>query len=94
MYENNIATGKVVNDVSTWFSLELYSVMFYSQFVWRILMAFVLKSTGSAMGEYGVKWGSYYSIYIDYSDYSKVIMIIENRCFTENTKAKYKKRKY
>ena len=45
-----LAAGFVLNQ-------ELSRVVFYAPFIWIILMDFVLRSTGKAMGDHRIKWG-------------------------------------
>ena len=59
MYENNTTAVKVGNDVSTWFHIksgvEHICVLF--PFISIILMDFILRSTGKAMGDQGINLG-------------------------------------
>ena len=59
MYENNTAAVKVGNEVSSWFCInsEVEQVCVLSPFIWTILMDFVLRSTGKAMGDHGIERG-------------------------------------
>ena len=59
MYENNTAAVKVEIDVSCWFCIKsgVKQGCVLSPFIWFILMDFVLRSTGKAMGDHGIKWG-------------------------------------
>ena len=43
-------------------------VVFYPPFVWIILMDFVLRSTGKAMGDHGIKWGRKTLLDLGYAD--------------------------
>ena len=58
MYENKTAAVKVGNEVSSWFCIQSGVKQGYvlSPFIWNILMDFVLRSTGKAMGDHGIKW--------------------------------------
>ena len=57
-HDNNTAAVKVGNEVSGWLRIKSGDkqgcVLF--PFTWIILMDFVLKSTGKAMGDHGIKW--------------------------------------
>ena len=57
MYKNNTAVVKVGNKVSSSFYIKsgVKQGCFLSPFVWIILMDFVLRSTGKAMTEHGIK---------------------------------------
>ena len=59
MHENNTAAVKVGNEVSSWFYIKsgVKQGCVLSPFIWIILMDFVLRSTGKAMGDHGIKWG-------------------------------------
>ena len=52
MYENNTAAVKEGNEVSNWFCIKSGVKQGYvlSPFIWIILMDFVLRSTGKAIG--------------------------------------------
>ena len=58
-YENNTAAVKVGNEVSSWFCIKsgFKQGCVLSPFIWIILMDFVLRSTGKAIGDKGIKWG-------------------------------------
>ena len=57
MYENNTAAVKVGNEVSNWFCIKsgVKQGCVLSPFIWIILMDFVLRSTGKAIGDHGIK---------------------------------------
>ena len=57
MYENKTAAIKVGNEVSSWVCIKLgvRQGCVLSPFIWLILMDFVLKSTGKAMGDHEIK---------------------------------------
>ena len=59
MYKNNTAGVKVGNEVSSWFCIKsgVQQGCVLSPFIWIILMDFVLRSIGKAIGDYGIKWG-------------------------------------
>ena len=59
MYENNTTAVKVGNEVSSFFFIKsgVKQDCVLSPFIWIILMDFVLRSTGKAMGDHGIKWG-------------------------------------
>ena len=70
MYENNTAAAKVGNGVSRWFCIKLgvKQVCVLSPFIWIILMDFVLRSRGKAMGHHRIKWGGKTLLDLDYTD--------------------------
>ena len=70
MYENNTAAVKVGNEVSSWFGTKsgVKQGCLLPPFTWIILMDFVLRSTGKAMGDYGIKWGGKSLLDLDYAD--------------------------
>jgi len=47
---------------------ELSSVVFYTSFMWIMLIDFVLRSTGKAMGEHGIKWRRKTFLDLDYAN--------------------------
>ena len=53
MYENNTAVVKTGNVVSSWFCIKsgVKQGCVLSPFIWIILMDFVLRSTGKAIGD-------------------------------------------
>ena len=57
MYENNTAAVKVGNEVSSWFGSksEVKQGCSLSLLTRIILIDFVLRSTGKAMGDHGIK---------------------------------------
>ena len=57
-YENNTAAVKVGNEVSNWFCIKsgVKQGCVLSSFIWIILMDFVLRSTGKAIEDHGIKW--------------------------------------
>ena len=57
MYENNTVALKVGNEVSSWFRIKsgVKQGCCLSHFIWIILMDFVLRSTGTARGNHGIK---------------------------------------
>ena len=60
MYEDSIAAVKVGNEVSSWFRIKsgVKQGCVLSPFLWIIVLDFVLRSTGKAMGDHGIKWVS------------------------------------
>ena len=70
MYENNTAAVKVGNEVSNWFCIKsgVKQGCVLSPFIWIILMDFVLRSTGKAIGDHGIKWGGRTLLDLDYAD--------------------------
>ena len=70
IYENNIAAVKVGNEVINWFCIKSGVKQGYilSPFIWIILMDFVLRSTGKAIGDHGIKWGGKTLLDLDYAD--------------------------
>ena len=54
MNRNNIAAVKGGNEVRGWFCIKsgVKRVCVQSPFIWIILMDFILKSTGKAMGDH------------------------------------------
>ena len=70
MYENITAAVKVGNEVSRWFCIKLgvKQGCILSPFTWTILMDFVLRNTGKAMGDHGIKWGGKTLLDLDYAD--------------------------
>ena len=67
IYENNIAAVKVGNEISSCKSGVKQGCVL-SLFTWVILIDIVLKSTGKAMGDHGIKWGGKTSLVSDYAD--------------------------
>ena len=59
MYENNTAAVMVGNEVRSCFCIKsgVKQECVVSSFIWIILMDFVLRSTGKAMIDHGIKWG-------------------------------------
>ena len=59
MYENNTAAVKVGNEVSNWFCIKsgVKRCCVLSPLIWIFLIDFVLRSTGKAIGDHGIKWG-------------------------------------
>ena len=59
-YENNTAAIKVGKEVSSWFRIKSGVKQHYvlSPYIRNILMDFVLRSRGKAMGDYRIKWGA------------------------------------
>ena len=57
MYENNTAMVKVGNEISSWFRIEsgVKRGRVLSPFIWIIWMDFLLRSTGKAMEDHGIK---------------------------------------
>ena len=47
---------------------ELSMIVFYSSFIWIILMDFVFRSTGKVLGDHGIKWGGKTLMDLDYAD--------------------------
>ena len=70
MHENNIAVVTVGNEVSSWFCIKsgVKQGGVLSPFVWIILMDFVLRSRGKAMGDHGIKWEGKSLLDLDYAD--------------------------
>ena len=70
MYENNTAAIKVGNEVSNWFCIEsgVKRGCVLSPFIWIILMEFVLRSAGKAIGDHGMKWGGKMLLDLVYAD--------------------------
>ena len=56
-----LATGFVLNQ-------EFKQGCVLSPFIWIILMDFVLRSTGKAIGDHGIKWGGRTLLDLDYAD--------------------------
>ena len=75
MYENNTAPVKVGNEVSSWFRIKSESKQgcVLSPFIWIILMDFVLRSTGKAIGDHGIKWGGKALLDLDYADDLRIL---------------------
>ena len=70
MYENKTAAVKVGNEVRSWFCIisDVKHGCVLSPFIWIILMDFVLRRTGKAMGDHGVKWGGKIFTDLNYAD--------------------------
>ena len=70
MYESNTAAVKVGNEVSNWFCIKsgVKQGCVLSPFTWIILMYFVLRSTGKAIRDHGIKWGGKTLLDLDYAD--------------------------
>ena len=70
MHENNTAAVKVGNEVSNWFCIKsgVKQGCVLSPFIWIVLMDFVLRSTGKAIGDHGIKWGGRTLLDLDYAD--------------------------
>ena len=70
MYENNTAAVKIGNEVSNWFCIKsgVKQGCVLSPFIWIILMDFILRSTGKAIGDHGIKWGGRTLLDLDYAD--------------------------
>ena len=70
MYKNNTASVKVGNEVSNWFCIKsgVKQGCVLSPFIWIILMDLVLRSTGKAIGDHGIKWGGKTLLDLDYAD--------------------------
>ena len=68
--ENYSAVVKVGSEVSYWFCIKsgVKQGCVLSFFIWIILMDFVLRSTGMAIGNNGIKWGGKMLLYLDYAD--------------------------
>ena len=68
IYENNIAAVKVGNEVSSWLCIrsgvKQGCVLF--PLIRIILIYFVLRSTGKAMGDHGIKWRGLDFDFVDY----------------------------
>ena len=75
MYENNIATIRVGNEVSSWFciKLEVKQGCALSSFIWFILMDFVLRNTGKTVGEHKIKWRRKTFLDSDYAHYLSIL---------------------
>ena len=59
MYENKTAAINVGNEVSSWFCVKsrVKKGFVLSPFIWIILMDFLVRRTGKALGDHGIKWG-------------------------------------
>ena len=59
LYENNTAEIKVENQVSSWFCIKsrVKQGCVQSQFIWIVFIDFLLRRTGKAVGDHGIKWG-------------------------------------
>ena len=70
MYENNTDVVKIGNEVSNWFCIisGVKHVCVLSPFIWITLIDFVLRSTGKAIEDYGIKWGGKTLLDLDYAD--------------------------
>ena len=70
IYENNTAAVKARNEVSDWFRIKsgVKQGRVLSPFVWIILMDFVLRNTGKAMGKHRIKWGRKAFLDLNYAD--------------------------
>ena len=70
MYENNTAVFKVGNEASNWFCIKsgVKQGCVLSPFIWNILMDIVLKSTGKAIGDHGLKLGGKTLLDLNYAD--------------------------
>ena len=70
MYENNTAAVKVGNEVSNWFCIKsgVEQSCVLSPFIRIILMGFVLRSTGKAIGDHGIKWGGKTLLDLNYAN--------------------------
>ena len=70
MYENNTAAVKVGNEISYWFCIKSGDKQgcVLSPFIRIILMDFVLRSTGKAIGDHEIKWGGKTLMDLDYAD--------------------------
>ena len=70
MYGNNTTAVKVENEVSNWFCIKSgvkQGCVLFS-FIWILLMDFVLRSTGKAIGDHRIKWGGKTLLDLDYAD--------------------------
>ena len=69
MYENNTTAIKVGNKVSNKFCIKsgVKQGCVLSPFIWIILMD-VLRSTGKANGDHGIKWEGKTLLNLDYAD--------------------------
>ena len=70
IYENNTAAVKVGNEVINWFCIKsgVKQGCVLSPFIWNILMDIVLKSTGKAIGDHGLKRGGKTLLDLNYAD--------------------------
>ena len=70
MYENNTATNKVGNEVSSWICIKsgVKHGCVLSSFIWIILVDFVSRSTKKAMGDHGIKWRGKNLMDFDHTD--------------------------
>ena len=70
MYKNNTAAVKVGNEASNWFCIKsvVKQGCGLSTFKWVILIYFVLRGTGEAMGNHRIKWGEKTLLDLDYTD--------------------------
>ena len=69
MYENNTAVVKVGNEVSNWFCIKSgvkQGCVLYP-FIRIILMGFIIRSTGKAIGDHIIKWGGKNLLDLDYA---------------------------
>ena len=70
IYENNTAVVKVGNKVSSLFRIKSGGKQSYllSPFIWIIVIDFVLRSKGKAMGEHGIQQVGETFLDLDYAD--------------------------
>jgi len=70
IYENNTASVKVGNEVSNWLCIKsgVKQGCVLHPFILIILMDFVLRSTGKAIVDHGIRWGGEMLLDLDYAD--------------------------
>ena len=70
VYKKNTAVVKVGNEVCNCFFIKsgVKQGCVLSPFIWIILMDFILRSTGKAIGDHGIKWGGKAILDLDYAD--------------------------
>ena len=75
MSENIVAEVKVGNYLSSWFHIKSGAKQYclLSLLIQIILMDSVLKSTGKAMGEHGIKWRTKTFQDLDYADDLRIL---------------------
>ncbi|XP_065561191.1 LOW QUALITY PROTEIN: probable chitinase 10 [Artemia franciscana] len=63
------------NKLTVWFHIKsgVKQGRVLSPFIWIILMDFVIKNTGKAMGEHGIKWGGNTFMDLDYADDLRIL---------------------
>ena len=73
VYKNNNAAVEVGNEVSNWFCIKsgVKQGCVLSPFIWIILMD--LRSTGTTIGDHGIKWGGRMLLDLDYADVLSIL---------------------